>query len=408
MGGPDLDDYEVKVLALGGSGSMGQTAVKTLLHGNVVDSMIVADYDIERTDKFVQSLNDERVTSRQIDVRDTQALEELMGEVDLVIYTVGPFYVFGEGIVRTAIKANRHYIDINDDWEPTQKVLELDEEARNAEITVLIGMGASPGITNILARYAADQLDEVENVQTVWGHVGGVLRPASKIVKRSKRGIEQRVEAAYDHFLHNAAVKIPIFRGGKFIEVTPLEDGEDVTFPNGSGKFYYFGHAEPLTLPRFIGKGIKGACNLVGLEPEELDAVRELADKIRSGEITSAEAAAKYPALVYAKKQQRKEIIDSGPRVGGLHASASGKKGGRKVKYGYGCTGEPSGGMAAVTSIPLAIGARMIIEGEIDRLGVSAPEACVDPILFFQRYMEYWDNPPVDVQQALYEVIEEL
>jgi len=409
MGGPDLDEYEVKVLALGGSGDMGQVAVKTLLKGLYVDQLIVADYDIDRANHFVESLNDERVSAGYIDVQDTEALEDLISEVDLVINTVGPFYRFGEPIVRAAINAGRSYVDINDDYEPTQRVLELDEEARRAEVTILIGMGASPGVTNILARHAADQLDEVDYIQTVWGHVGGVLRPASTISKKSKRvAAEHRVEAAYEHFLYCASFKAPVFRDGKFVDVVPLEDGEEVTFPNGKAFFRYFGHGEPVTLPRFIDKGIRGACNLVGLEPEELEVTRELAAKIRANELSPAQAAVMYAQEVYARKQQRQEVLDMGPRVGGLHASASGKKGGKKVRYGYGCLGEPPGGMGGVTGVPLAIGAQMLLEGEIDQTGVLAPEACIEPLPFFERYMKYWVNPPERVEDALYEVVEEL
>ncbi len=409
MGSPGLDEYEVKVLALGGSGAMGQVAVETILEGWDVDQVIVADYDIDRTNRFVESLDDERVSAQQIDVQDTKALEELMSEVDLVMNTVGPYYRFGEAIVRAAIKCGRSYVDICDDPGPTQRVLELDEEARKAEVTILIGMGESPGITNILARHAAAQLDEVDYIQTVWGHAGGILRPVSTISKKSRKvDAEHRVQAAWEHHFECSTSKAPVFRDGKFVDIVPLEDGEEVTFPNGKGFFRYFGHAEPVTLPRFIGKGIKGACNLVGMESEELAVTQELAAKIRASELSIDQAAAMYAQQVYAKKQQRQEVVDLGPRVGGLHASASGKKNGKKVRYGYGCLGEPPGGMAGLTSIPLAIGVKMLLEGEIEQSGVLAPEACIDPLPFFERYMKYWVNPPERVEQALYEVIEEL
>ena len=48
----------MKVLALGGSGNMGQTAVRTILDSREVGHLIVADYDFDRTDAFVESLRD--------------------------------------------------------------------------------------------------------------------------------------------------------------------------------------------------------------------------------------------------------------------------------------------------------------------------------------------------------------
>lgn len=60
------------------------------------------------------------------------------------------------------------------------------------------------------------------------------------------------------------------------------------------------------------------------------------------------------------------------------------------------------------TSIPFALATEMIMDGEISQRGLFAPEACIDPLPFIERYMKYWENPPDNVEQALYEVVEEL
>ena len=54
-------------------------------------------------------------------------------------------------MLRAAIRAGCHYVDVCDDWEPTLEMLALDTEARAAGVTAVIGLGASPGITNLLA-----------------------------------------------------------------------------------------------------------------------------------------------------------------------------------------------------------------------------------------------------------------
>jgi len=146
----------------------------------------------------------------------------------------------------------------------------------------------------------------------------------------------------------------------------------------------------------------------VGLEPEELDVSREFAAEIRAGKLTVTQAAAAYAQEVHKRRQQRKGVVDTGPRLGGLHASALGKKSGKKVRYGYGCLGEPPGAMGGVTGIPLAIAVQMILDGDIEQTGVLAPEACIDPLPFFERYMQYWVKPPKKVEDALYEVVEKL
>jgi saccharopine dehydrogenase-like NADP-dependent oxidoreductase len=397
----------MKLLALGGSGNMGRTAVKTILEMGNVDELIVADSDAVRTNSFVGETKDRRVRARVIDVTDTEALEALMGEADVVMNTIGPYYRFGVPIVQAAIKTGRHYTDINDDYRPTEEVLKMDDQARTADITALIGIGASPGLTNILARHAANQLDTVDYIQTAWGSTGGVLEPRSRI-RAQPQG--ERIDAATVHFLNCASWKIPLFRDGKFIEVLPLEDGEEVTFPNGKGFFYYIGHAEPVTLPRFI-KGRSGACNLFGswFGPEGYDVLRSLGARVRAKELNPEEAAKLFVEELYRRLMMRPDVPqDTGPVVGGLHASAAGKKAGKKMRYGFGLKTSPPDDMAGVTGIPLAIATDMLIRGEITRRGILAPEACIDPLPFFERFRQYCPGPPRDVGEALYEVVEEL
>ena len=53
-----------------------------------------------------------------------------MNDHDVVLNTTGPFFKFGEPILKSAIKCNCHYLDICDDWEPTIEMLKLNDEAK--------------------------------------------------------------------------------------------------------------------------------------------------------------------------------------------------------------------------------------------------------------------------------------
>jgi saccharopine dehydrogenase-like NADP-dependent oxidoreductase len=398
----------MKVLALGGSGHYGQVAVKTILKNEMVDRLVVADHNFGMAASFVESLNDHRVSACGIDIRDQNALEWLMSSADIVMNTVGPYFRFGVQVIRSAIKMGRHYVDIMDDPAPTKEALKLHDEARKAGVTVLIGMGASPGLTSILAKHGMNQLDTVTSIQTVWGYVGGMLSPGSALLGEEVTAPLERTRAGRVHMMYCASRKAPILRQGRFIEIVPLEDGEEVVFPQGKGFFNYLGHAEPVTLPHFVS-GLEAVCNLVGLEPEALDVLKELASRIRAGELSEEEAAAAFSGMVTERKRRRPDKpSDTGPRVGGWHASVSGEKQGRHLRLGYGFTGEPPGAVRGATGIPLALGAEMIMKGEIAQHGVLAPEACIDPIPFIKRYIKFWEKPPSSYTDALYEVTEEI
>ena len=67
------------------------------------------------------------------------------------------------------IEAKKPYFDICDDWRPTLELLELSDKAKKAGITAIIGIGASPGLTNLMAVLAYNELDEVDEIITGWG-----------------------------------------------------------------------------------------------------------------------------------------------------------------------------------------------------------------------------------------------
>ena len=133
----------IKVVALGGCGGMGRYAVRTALDYDFVKEVVIADLDETRGQAFAQKCGP-KASFQKIDVTDQPALKGLFTGADVVLATVGPYYRYGVPILRAAIETRCHYIDINDDWEPTLEMLDLNEHAKKAGITAIIGLGASP------------------------------------------------------------------------------------------------------------------------------------------------------------------------------------------------------------------------------------------------------------------------
>ena len=155
----------MKVVALGGAGGMGRVAARTAATLDVTSVLVVADLDGEAAERLAAECGP-GASALPVDVTDEAALRRLLGETDVVLNTTGPFYRFGVPILRAAIDARCHYLDINDDWEPTLEMLALDSEARSAGVTAIVGLGASPGISNLLAVSAMRDLDEVTDLVT--------------------------------------------------------------------------------------------------------------------------------------------------------------------------------------------------------------------------------------------------
>jgi saccharopine dehydrogenase-like NADP-dependent oxidoreductase len=115
-----------------------------------VERIVVADLNESSAQDFAAQLNN-KVSSMGLDVSDDVALRKAMANSDLVINTCGPFYRYGVPVLQAAIDTGCHYVDICDDWEPTVEMLKLDQQAKDADVCAIVGLGASPGISNMLA-----------------------------------------------------------------------------------------------------------------------------------------------------------------------------------------------------------------------------------------------------------------
>jgi saccharopine dehydrogenase-like NADP-dependent oxidoreductase len=351
---------------------MGRAAAAATADDDAIDHVVVADLDGDRAAKVAERIG-AKASAIALDVTDGDALRVAAAETDFVLNTVGPFYVFGRQVLQAAIDAGVHYADINDDWEPTIEMLEMSDDAASAGITALIGMGASPGVTNVLAAVAARELDDVSRLLTGWRAGAGIPKPTAE-------DPAPEASAAADHWIHNCSEPIRLWRDGSAGEYDPLEE-LTISYPGrGSGMVWTCGHPEPITLPHTY-PGLAESMNVMVSRPGLIDAVRRVVARVHSGEFT----------VHQASNQLILEPGRRGPEAGAaapfpdMFALAEGTAGGKDTRVGAFTDAMPDGDMDVLTGVPLAIGAGMIARGEITTRGVVAPEAVVDPDLFFER-----------------------
>ncbi|MFQ6037520.1 MAG: saccharopine dehydrogenase family protein [Candidatus Aminicenantales bacterium] len=343
----------MRVLVLG-CGEMGEEAIKDLYAFGRFKEIWVATRHASKAQSLLSSLLGRRVKKRavELDVSHRDSLVGLMKASDVVVNCVGPNYKYEVLIAEAAIAARVHLVDINDDYETTFRMLDLDQKARNAGVLVVLGLGASPGINNIFARAAVDQLDRVEEVHTSW----------------VMSGADPGVLALSCHLLHSLSGKALTYRDGAFVEVESFVDGEEtVEFPEpvGPQKVFHVGHPEPITLSRCFPEA-RIVTDKATFIPASLNhLIRRLGSEAREkGEVD--EAALRFHRTCKALRDVRKE--------GALRTAVKGKKGKRPTTIIY----ASSGRIAQGTGIAASIGAQMLIEGGVEGKGVRTPEACVD------------------------------
>ena len=164
-------------------------------------------------------------------------------DINIVVNTCGPYFKFGTPILSAAISSGCNYIDICDDWEPTIDMMKLDAKAKSAEVSATIGLGASPGLTNLMALIAIRELDEVSTVYTGWDIDGTSL---------DENAMQQSENAAMMHGIEQMTGQVKVFENKAFKMVKPLQK-INVDYPgliNFNGNI--FGHPEAVTFPQII------------------------------------------------------------------------------------------------------------------------------------------------------------
>ncbi|TCO53460.1 saccharopine dehydrogenase family protein [Actinocrispum wychmicini] len=355
----------MRVLALGGAGGMGRHLCRAALHLNGVDELIVADLNAPAADAFARELGARGIG---LDVTDSRALSAALSGVDVVVNTVGPFFRFGVPILTAAIDAGCHYLDICDDWEPTLDMLGLNDRARAAGVTAVIGMGATPGLSNLLAVLAARELDTTDEVITGWNIEAGGLDDTP--------GPE--VSAAVVHGITQMTGTIRVLRGGRMVDEPPLRRTV-LDYPGlGRRTAWTFGHPEPITLPHTIDTATTSVNVTVGSRPfiAFIQAIRWAVDhglmSPRSAARMAQTAEHRWPS-----PPMHKQFTPD--RLPPLFALAKGIRNGHPAAAAVALRHYPGTTMGAVTGIPLAVALELCTTNALTTPGVFAPEAIIDP-----------------------------
>ncbi|MDX2277327.1 MAG: saccharopine dehydrogenase NADP-binding domain-containing protein [Hyphomonadaceae bacterium] len=370
----------MRVVALGGAGAMGRRAIRFISDNPKVESIVVADLNEDAAKAFAAEVGF-KASARKVDIGDIPAMDRLLGGADVVLNFVGPYYKHGATVLQAAIRNRIHYMDINDDWEPTLDMLEFDDQARAAGIIAVIGMGASPGLSNLLASAAVRQLDRVDTLHICMNMDAADVDDSDVPDPHLDASY---INAAAVHSMQQMASDVRIRRDGKFVDTPAWAKVEfkDMGVAVSSGRI--LGHPEPLTLPRTFPT-IQNSAALMLANESDAALADELVAKVRSGEMSREDGAR---VLVQAVGERPPTVLSpAGDAERGLApvvmAYAAGEKDGKTRHVALRVSSLPGPGMAKLTSIPLGVALGLLIDGKITRRGVCSAEGAIDPDDFF-------------------------
>lgn len=377
----------MQIIVLGGAGAMGRVTVRALTDYDEIDHVTIADYHEGSARALATALNSSKIEVRPIDVNDAERLAALIRGSDVVLSAVD--YAYNLPVLKACIQEKVHYADLGGLFHMTRTLMQLHAEARKAGITAIMGMGGTPGITNILARAAVDQLERVESIKVQLGCSDETPSAAPLIAPYSIRTI-------LDEFTKQPQV----FQDGAWHPQPPLSGQEEIVFPLPVGRAtaIYSLHSECATFPlSFRDKGINHVSFKIAFPGDFLTKLKFLVDLgFGDGEPLSVRGAKVSPREVLAKLLELAPLENVEPRdCDVLRVVVSGQADGQPVEITNQIVVLPyqrwkiSAG-ALDTGVPLAIAGVMLARGEITERGTLGPELCV-PVAPFLRELARYD-----------------
>ena len=373
----------MKVLVIGASGQIGAWTVKDLVDHYDAE-VIAADLSFERVKKLAQKVGKERVTPIKLDATDPGAVRAAGKGVNVIHNSA--WYELNIKVMPVAINLGVHYSDLGGFFDYTLEQLKYDKKAKDAGVTCVLGIGSSPGITNVCGVAGARKLDSVKDISIYcsWG---------TKVKSDNAAFPSYSIRTVLDEVTQQPG----IVENGLKKKVPALSGMTEVLMPEPAGKVvaYYIKHSEPATMADFIGKGTKNVSFRIGFPANDFATFKTLAqlgfgstEPINVGSFSASPK--DFITAMYLKSvEASREAVQSVEDFDYFRIDVDGSKDGKDARVTYYVKtwndlkkGLPS---ARDTSVPPSIVADWLVKGKIDMRGTLPPEACIDPEPFFRE-----------------------
>jgi saccharopine dehydrogenase-like NADP-dependent oxidoreductase len=241
-----------------GAGGVGSAFAAIASRRPFFESMVLADIDLTRAQRTVDRVGDPRLRAVTLDASDAPAIAECIGahRVDAVLNAADPRFVMP--IFNACLAAGATYLDMAmslSSPHPSRPFAETgvklgdlqfarDDLWQSKGLLALCGIGVEPGLADVFARYAADELfDRIDEI--------GVRDGADMIVRGHDFAPTFSIWTTIEECL-NPPVVWERDRG--WYTTPPFSEPETFVFPEGIGPIECVNveHEEVLLVPRWI------------------------------------------------------------------------------------------------------------------------------------------------------------
>jgi saccharopine dehydrogenase-like NADP-dependent oxidoreductase len=378
-----------KIFIMGAVGAICIEATRDLIETSGFDEFLLADIDEQKLDILKRESNDPRVRILKINASDMNEVGKAIKGYDLVMD--GLAFEHMEPTIKACLKNKIPRIDL-----VGRKFSGLGNEFQKACVLWSKGVGASPGLTDIMTKYAVDQCDKVDEIYISWASFRPMaISPGLLKTTFWEMDPKEKRRAYYSN--------------GNFYPQYPLQESKIVEFEHPYGKLpvYYVPHSETDNLSQLV-PGVKIVKTMGTWPPEDMDLLKQLLDYgIYEKETIS------YQGQEINTLDLIGNILSQLPRGKktplwgfAVHVKVVGKRDGSTVEHVLTTSHPPTeswGGdraYAKMVGIPMSIGAQLIITGKtkVDSGPRTAFEV-YDPAEFFKELKKRG----IQIHEKLYE-----
>jgi lysine 6-dehydrogenase len=339
----------MRVAVLGAGGTIAPAIVRDLAESEEVTALRLLDIDFDRADAVAREHGGDKAQARAADARKNLGAE--LEGMEVLVNSAA--YRVNLNAMEACLEAGCHYLDLGGLYHVTKKQLEMSPRFEQRGLIAVLGIGSSPGKTNLLAVRAVRELG---------------ADPESILVAAAGRDLDPPEGLSFPYALATLLDEITMppmaLIDGKPQELRPLQPGPAVDFgdPIGEAETIFTLHSEVLTFGESFGA--RNVTFALSLRPEVLDSLKELAGASEE-QVAEAARSASPPSA----------------RTTGVHlVEVTG--GGRMVRARS--ITEPRGewelgGGVVSTASPAAAAVRLLARKRIKATGALPPERCLDP-----------------------------
>lgn len=380
----------MKVVVLG-AGLMGKEVAHDLVNSVEVEKVFLADVALEKAQQFIEELGSDKIEAVELNAECDQALREVISRGDVVVNAL--FYAFNERVAQAAIDVKVHAVDLGGHiGGVTEKVLQLNDQAKAAGVTIVPDLGVAPGMVNILTGYGVSKLDEVESIKLYVGGIPTEPKPPLHYTRVFS------LEGVFDHYTEPSKM----IQKGQLVEVESMSGLEPIYFDE-------FGVLEAFYTSGGISTLYKTYPDVKTLEYKTIrykghaDKFKLLVDLDFLSKDNVVEVDGQEVSVRAVVREALKKKLELGKKIDAvlLRAIIVGEVKQQQVTFEYEMVVKKDidanvTAMARATANTVSVVAQMIGAGVIEKRGVFAPEQVVPG----QQFIEQMAKRGVDIKET--------